>query len=78
MEQESEVETTPLFLEELSAIICNASSASLAATAIRSRRCWSNRSESEVSFWLSLMEALALRNLDGCLGNDEVGKKIRG
>lgn len=73
MEQQSEVETTPPseVAAALSAIICKASSASLAVTAIRCRSCRSNWSEpetvssEEVSFRLSLTEAFALRGLGG-------------
>lgn len=80
MEQQSEVETTPSFREEFWAIICKASTASLAFAAIRRRSWWSSRSaavSSEVSLWLSLTEALAFGNLDW-LWSEEAKKNREG
>lgn len=81
MEQQSEVETTPSFREELSAIISKASSASLAVAASRRMSCWSNKLaavSSEVSLWLSLTEALVLMKVDWLgLGSEEGEKNNR-
>ncbi|WVZ22413.1 hypothetical protein V8G54_000957 [Vigna mungo] len=78
-EQQSEVETTPPFREELSAIICKASSASLAFAATWRRSCWSSMLavSSEVSLWLSLTEALEFSNRER-LEREGVVKKREG
>ena len=66
MKQQSDVFTTPPLVADFSAIICNASSASLAPATANSSS-WSNNSETlfwETSCSLSLTEALALRNFN--------------